>query len=448
MLTTTLVRRFANNPRAVDGGMRWDVAELFENILAGLAWIEASETPVLSIGVDSWAVDYGLLKNGTLTAAPRHYRDRTAVGSQAVHELVDRNALFDRNGIQFLPFNTVYQLADDKMHGSLGDVDSFLLIPDLIAYWMTGVAIAEETNASTTGLLPTTGLEWDGPLIETLGFAKSLFPRLVRPGHQIGALGGADGKAVPLVGTPVIAVGSHDTASAVVAVPMEPTSSVYISCGTWGLVGIEVDEPILTTEAQRANFTNERGVDGTTRFLQNVMGLWMLSECVRGWEKSGLSITLETLLVEASMVEAPPGLLDVNASVFAAPRNMSEEIVGDLRERGLPIPSSPAQMTRLILESLAAAFVASADQVASLAAIDVGRIHIVGGGALNQLLCQLIADRAQLEVIAGPVEATAMGNMLIQARAVGLLEGDLAALRDIVRSSCELTAYRPERSRS
>lgn len=442
-LAMSLVRRFPNVPSSVGDVLRWDLAGLYDNVIAGLSSIDTSETPVSSIGVDSWAVDYGLMKAGNLAGPPRHYRGRTAVGARAVHELIEPDELFARNGLQFLPFNTVYQLMADKIEGSLDDVDSILLIPDLIAYWMTGAQVAEETNASTTGLLLTTDLEWDRPLIRTMGFRESLFPPLVRPGHVIGELGSPGNEAGLLTGTPIVAVGSHDTASAVVAVPMDPSSAVYISCGTWGLVGIEVDKPILTVAAQRANFTNERGVDGTTRFLQNVMGLWLLSECVRDWETRGISITLETLLIEAANIGAPVAVLDVNANEFASPGNMNEKIAEHLRERSLPVPSSPAETTRLILESLATAFVASVRTAASLADVVVERIHIVGGGAMNHLLCQLIADRAELEVIAGPVEATAMGNVLIQARAIGLLAGDLAALRNIVRSSAELTNYLP-----
>lgn len=441
------VARFANGPVEIDGGLHWNLTGLYGSVLAGLAEAATRAPNLASIGIDSWAVDYGLLSGGRLLAEPFHYRDsRTARGVEAVHATVPFGELYAENGLQFLAFNTLYQFAADG--DRLNDADTALLIPDLLAHWLTGARVTESTNASTTGLLTVDG-EWNDALIRRLGFNRSLFAPLVQPGEKIGTLLPQVVETTGLSPSiPVTAVGSHDTASAVVGIPMTTGDSAYISCGTWGLVGLELDAPVLTDASREANFTNEGGVDGRVRFLHNVMGLWVLSESVRTWEReSGTSIDLPTLLAQAAAVSGPVPVFDANDARLMAPGDMPARIAELLLETGQPVPQSQAEFTRSIIESLADAFARAVETASRLAGTNVSVIHIVGGGSLNTLLCQLTADRAGLPVLAGPVEATALGNVLVQARAVGLLDGDLESLRALIATSFEPRRFEPRAQR-
>lgn len=434
-LDTTTVARFPNTPVHAGDGLHWDVLGLYGSVLDGLREAFRRAPELASIGIDSWAVDYGLLRDGRLLGAPFHYRDeRTTRGVAAVHERMPHRELFARNGLQFLPFSTLYQFAAEPAD-MLAFADTALLIPDLIAYWLTGVARAETTNASTTGLLRWGDNAWDNALIDALGLPAHLggiLPPLVAPGARIGALR-PDVAAAVGGNTPVTAVGSHDTASAVVAVPMQPDAAAYISCGTWGLVGVEVPWPVLTPAVSAANFTNEGGVDGRVRLLRNVMGLWVLSETVRGWSRDGDAVDLAALLDAAADVPASAvPVFDIDDPRFLAPGDMPGRIDEWCAEHGRAAPRTRPEYARAIIESLAQAFADAAATAARLGGVDVRTIHIVGGGALNALLCQRTADRAGLDVLAGPVEATALGNALVQARAAGLVSGPLESLRDLV----------------
>ena len=444
-LDTTSVARFANDPVQISDGLHWDVLSLHGAAVKGLREAFRAEPGIASVGIDSWAVDYGLLRNGRLLGDPFHYRDsRTALGVQAVHDRMPHAELFERNGLQFLPFNTLYQFAAEP-RDILDFADTALLIPDLVGYWLTGEVRAEQTNASTTGLLRVLNATWDDELIRALGIPRGILPRLIAPGERLGALlpeVAASIGAAP--GTPVTAVGSHDTASAVVAVPMQPDAAAYISCGTWGLVGVEVGHLVLTPEALAANFTNEGGVDGRVRLLHNVMGLWVLSEAVRTWERQGHPIDLPTLLDSAEEVTASVPVFDVNDPRFLAPGDMPARIDEWCAEHGIAAPGTRAEYARSIVESLAQAFADTAREAGRIGAVDVRTIHIVGGGSLNELLCQRTADRAGLPVLAGPVEATALGNVLVQARAAGLVSGSLESLRDLVARTHAPRRYAPK----
>ncbi|MCI2957086.1 rhamnulokinase [Agromyces atrinae] len=439
------VGRFPNRPVETVNGLHWDLLGLYRGVVGGLTEAVRSEPQIASIGIDSWAVDYGLFRGGRMLGTPFHYRDeRSAAGVEATHAVVPFEELYRRNGLQFLPFNTVYQLAAEKHGGLLDLADTMLLVPDLIGYFLTGESVAERTNASTTGLLDVSTGEWDTELASRLGIPTGILPRLVGAGERVGSLLpyarrelGTD-RAID-----VVAVGSHDTASAVVAVPMQAESAAYISCGTWGLVGVELETPVLTDAAREANFTNEGGVDGRVRFLHNVMGLWLLSESVRTWERGGDTIDLPTLLAAAADVTAPVAVFDANDPRFIAPGDMPERIAEWCRENGAPVPASHAEFARSIVESLAQAFADAVHTAAELSGRTVESIHIVGGGSLNELLCQLTADRSGLPVLAGPVEATAIGNVLVQARAQGFVEGDLEALRALVAQAFAPSRFAP-----
>jgi sugar (pentulose or hexulose) kinase len=415
------VRRFVNRPVRVGGTLHWDVLNLYQETLDGLRRAGSVD----GIGIDSWAVDYGLLDaDGALLANPVHYRDDRTAGARENLERLGAQELYARTGLQFLPFNTIHQLAAETR---LGSARRLLMIPDLFAYWLTGAQGAEVTNASTTQLLDVRTRTWATELIEKIGVDPALFPELREPGTVIGSFDG----------TPVIAVGSHDTASAVVGVPATGDRFAYISCGTWSLVGVELDHPVLTDASREANFTNELGVDGTVRYLRNVMGLWLLQECVREWGAD----TAE-LLREAAKL--PRGaVIDPDEPVFLPPGDMPARIVDACRRSGQPTPADPPAIVRCIVDSLADAHRRAVAQAQELSGREVDVVHVVGGGARNSLLCQLTADACGLPVLAGPVEATALGNVLVQARALGAVEGDLAQLRSLIRGSQQVTRYEP-----
>ncbi|WP_405374150.1 MULTISPECIES: rhamnulokinase family protein [unclassified Microbacterium] len=432
-LDTITVARFTNDPVALPDGLHWNLVGMYGSVLSGLREAFRGDPDIASIGVDSWAVDYGLVSKGRLLGEPFHYRDeRTARGVEAVHERMPHRELFARNGLQFLPFNTLYQFAAEE--GDLLQLaDHALLIPDLIGFWLTGQARTERTNASTTGLLRADTGEWDAEVIEALGLRAGILAPLIAPGDTLGQVGADVAATLGLRSrTAVTAVGSHDTASAVVAVPMASRDAAYISCGTWGLVGVEVERPVLTDAAREAKFTNEGGVDGRIRLLRNVMGLWILSEAVRGWQREGHPIDLPTLLDAAEEVQAPVPVFDVDDARFLPPGDMPSRIAAWCDEHGVAAPRTRAEFARSIIESLAQAFADAALEAGRVGGVDVDVIHVVGGGALNELLCQRTADRAGVPVLAGPVEATALGNILVQARAAGLVTGSLESLRDLV----------------
>lgn len=437
-LELELVSRFPNGPVEREDGLHWDFAALYQNVVAGIIEAVRREPLVESIGIDSWAVDYGLLKDEQLLAEPFHYRDeRTARGVDEVHQIAPFTELYQRNGLQFLPFNTLYQYRVDE---HLAAADIALLIPDLIAFLLTGIPVAERTNASTTGLLGVDDAEWDTALAERLGIPTSILPPLVDPGTTIGMLR-PDLAARVRKDLPVIAVGSHDTASAVVAAPLSTQHSAYISCGTWGLVGVELTAPVLTERARKANFTHELGVDGRYRFLHNVTGLWLLSETVREWEAAdSASIDLSALLTAASEVSGEVAVFDANDPSLSAPGNMPARIAMLL---GDDAPTSRPAFARSIVESIAAAFARAVQSAAELSERQLDSIHLVGGGSLNRLLCQATADRTGLPVLAGPVEATALGNVLVQARALGAAPSTLEGLRALVAATHNPARFDP-----
>ncbi len=441
------MHRFPNGVTDVDGTLRWDVGELFGQVLAGLAKAAASARAtgerIASIGIDTWAVDYGLVDaTGRLAGMPFSYRDaRGPAAVDGVHARADPQRLYAVTGLQHLPFNTIYQLAAE--HDLAGK--QALLIPDLLAFWLTGARRTEATNASTTGLVDAGTGAFSAALTATLDVPADLFAPLVQPGETIGALlpSVVERTGLPAA-TPVVAVGSHDTASAVAAVPAQTPNFAYISSGTWSLVGVELDVPVLTEASRAANFTNERGVDGTIRYLRNVGGLWLLSECQRQWRLDGVAAPdLPGLLAAAADEPAGGPLIDVDADEFIAPGRMPARIAAAVGATGAEAPTRPVAVVRCILDSLAAAYARTVRQAVELSGRAVDVVHIVGGGSQNTLLCQLTADATRLPVIAGPVEATALGNVLVQARAAGVLDGGLARLRAIVAAGAEPVRYEP-----
>ncbi|RZU13423.1 rhamnulokinase [Kribbella rubisoli] len=426
------VHRFWNGPVRVHGRLHWDILHLYRSTLDGLRTAGALD----GIGIDSWAVDYGLLDaDGRLLRNPVHYRDsRTDGVMERVLEKVPAADLYAATGLQQLPFNTIYQLTAEALEGAA----NLLMIPDLLGYWLTGEIGVERTNASTTQLFDVRSREWSDELISRVGLPRRVFPELREPGDVIGNVLSDETGLAP--GIPVIAVGSHDTASSVVAVPAADDRFAYISSGTWSLVGLELDAPVLTDEAREANFTNEGGVDGRIRFLRNVMGLWILQECQRVWGDDDL----DGLLRDAAGSPSFATLIDPDAPEFLAPGNMPKRIEEHCRATGQDPPASRGAMVRCIVESLALAYRRTLRAALSIAGRDVDVLHVIGGGSQNELLCQLTADACGLPVLAGPVEASALGNVLVQARALGEPLPDLAAMRALVRSTHRLRTYTPQ----
>lgn len=457
-LAMEVVHRFPNGVSEVDGSLHWDAEGIFAEVTAGLkaaaAVVRETGERVLSIGIDTWAVDYGLLDaDGELVGPPHAYRDsRTDATIDRVHAAISPERLYAVGGMQFLPFNTVYQLAAEQdLAGQRA-----LLIPDLLAYWLTGVERTEETNASTTALFDAREVAWSAEVFDAVGVPQ-LFAELIAPGQAYGTLRAEVAAATGLAAdVQVVAVGSHDTASAVAAVPAADAHFAYVSSGTWSLVGLELEEPVLSEASRAANFTNERGVDGTIRYLQNVGGLWLLQESMRDWAEQGRERELTDLLAAAAELDAGP-VVDANAAEFIAPGQMAGRIRAAVERAGDTLPAAPgeadaqggaagvdpdqAATVRCIMDSLAAGYAASLAAAAELSGQRPQVVHIVGGGSQNTLLCQLTADATGLPVLAGPVEATAQGNLLVQARAAGLISGGLAELRRAV--AADLVRYQP-----
>jgi rhamnulokinase len=384
-----------------------------------------------SIGIDTWGIDYGLLdSDGRLLAEPFAYRDiRTNGVAERVHTTVPRSELYAISGVQFLPFNTIYQLAAEQSGPLWSRASHAVLIPDLLSFWLTGQLRTEITNASTTGLLDVRSRTWSSRLLDDLGIPSDLLPELEQPGARRG---------VTAAGVPVVTVGSHDTASAVVGVPATTEHFCYISCGTWSLVGLELEQPVLTESSQHAEFTNEVGIDGRIRYLRNVGGLWLLQECLREWGGDDL----EQLLVAAALRPKGGPRIEVEDPDLVAPGGMAGRIAR--AALGQVDPKDRPAVVRCILDSLAAAFAETIAQASKLAAKRVEVVHMVGGGSRNDLLCQLTADATGLHVIAGPSEATALGNIAIQARSQGALPETLEEIRGRIATSSNLQHFDPK----
>jgi rhamnulokinase len=436
------VHRFPNMPVRLPDGLHWDVLRIISEIKGGLAKAGRGEK-IEGVGVDSWGVDFGLLdREGSLVSNPYHHRDtRTEGMMEEAFRLVAKEEIYNTTGIQFLPINTLYQILAMRGSPLLEAAETMLLIPDLINYWLTGEKACEYTNATTTQLLDLEESGWSRDIFEGMDLPSRILTPVVPPATELGPL-------LPEVaeevggGPPAIAVASHDTASAVVAVPAEGEDFAYISSGTWSLVGIETPGPVITREAMEANFTNEGGFGGRTRLLKNVMGLWILQECRRQWAREGHEYSYEELARLAEDAPSAGPLVDPDHPAFLAPGDMAWRIRSFCEETGQRPPEEPAAVARCVFESLALKYRHAIEQAQSLTGGAIGKVNVVGGGSQNALLCQLTADASRLPVVAGPVEATATGNVMVQAFAQGRV-GSLEEIRDVVRDSFEASAYEP-----
>lgn len=449
-IRTVETARFANRPVHLPGPgaatLHWDILQLWSGVLDGLRGAGGLEGCIASVAVDSWAVDYGLLDaDGSLLGNPVHYRDRrTESAPGRVLSRIPPEALYRLTGVQLQPFNTIFQIVAAAASAQLETASRLLLIPDLVGYWLSGVEIAELTNASTTGMLDVVGGTWSAEVVEHLRAAtatdlRRLLAPVVEPGSYLGTLRPMVADLTGLAGAHLVAVGSHDTASAVAAVPMTRPDAAYISSGTWSLVGLELDRPVLSDASRAANFTNEQGVGGTIRFIRNVAGLWLLQESMRTWRDWDVS----TLLGAAAGVPALACVIDVDDPTLVSPGDMPRRIADLARRAGQRPPRDAPETARCVLDSLALAYRRALRDAADLSGREIGVVHIVGGGARNDLLCQLTADATGLPVIAGPAEGTAVGNLLVQALADGSLTGGLEAVREVVARSTDLTRWEP-----
>jgi rhamnulokinase len=424
--------------------LHWDFETLIASVARGFELAQSSGIDVSSIGIDTWGVDYGRVRtDGTLLEDPYNYRDsRTDGVPDRLFADIPAATMYARSGLQVMPFNTVFQLVAGAGQADWDLTDQVLLLPDLIGHWFTGVGVAEMTIASTTGLLDVAKRAWSA---DTLADVTRLYglplgrvlPTLVEPG-TVGAPALRLGRPVP-----VVSVGGHDTASAVVTVPTTTDNFAYISSGTWSLVGLELDAPVLTEASRALNFTNELGLDGTVRYLKNVMGLWVFSESIRTWEKTTQAVPLPERLAAAAKLPALACVLDMNDERLLPPGNMPARLAAMATETGQTAPTTQDEFTRCIVDSLALTYRVAIRDACEMAGRDIEVVHIVGGGSQNQLLCQLTAEATGLPVVAGPTEGTAMGNLLVQARAMGALSGGLTEIRQVARASSELKRYAP-----
>ena len=441
------VHRFHYAPRRAAGHLRWDAARLLDGIRNGLrhAWAAAARdrSAIASIGVDSWGVDYALVdRAGSLIEEPVCYRDdRTAGTMEQVFAAVPREEIYARTGIQFMPFNTLFQLAAHAREGLPEHAAHLLLVPDFCHHHLCGSLACERTDASTTQLLDARTRAWDDELFARLGLPLGLMPEVVDAGARLGTLRADLCAELGVAPAAVVAPATHDTASAVAGTPLEP-GWAYISSGTWSLVGVERRDPLLTSGAMQAGLTNELGVGRTVRLLTNVMGLWLLESCRREWEAEGRPQPLEPLLAAVARLDAPARLVNPDDRRFFAPASMVSELRGALREAGQPDTDDPATLAKAILDSLARRY---ADVVAAIERLTGDRvpgIHVVGGGSLNAYLNQATADASGRPVLAGPVEAAAIGNLLVQAMAAGEI-GSVEEGRRLVSASFKPVRYEP-----
>lgn len=445
----TEIHRFSNDPVSVNGRMYWDVLRLFFEIKTGITKA-VNAGGFDAIGIDTWGVDFGLInKKGELIGNPFHYRDQRTKGipDKIFSEIISKEDLYHRAGMQFMHFNTIYQLMYLKYNEPelLAQADKFLMMPDLFAYFLTGEMKEEASIASTSNLLNPNTKDWDFELIEKLGLDKKLFAPIVKSGSIYGYLSDDICNELGCKKVPVVAVCSHDTASAVAATPTSAEDFVYISCGTWSLFGIESKTPFLSDEAYKADFTNEGGFDGTIRFLKNIMGLWLIQESRRQWRREGIEVGFDTLEKEALASEPFKCFINVDDPMFETAGNLPKRVLEFCEKTGQYVPETRGEIMRCIYQSLAMKYKHTYNMLSDFTKREYKSINILGGGIKDKLLCRLTADATGATVFAGPTEATVMGNIAVAFYALGEI-ADFKELRKSVANSTDLKEYIPQNS--
>ena len=443
------IYRFGNGPIEENGSLRWDFNRLLTEIKTGISKAaKAAGTQVWGIGVDSWGVDFGLLDvDGKLIENPYHYRDsRTNGMMDKAFEMMSKREIYESTGLQFMQLNSVYQLLAMRLNNSiaLAKATNLIFIADLFSYYLCGKIFAEYSLASTSQFMDMRTGQWSNEVMDKLSLPLNILPKVVAPGTVVGQLASVIGRELRCGSIPVIAIGSHDTASAVVAVPAAgETNWAYLSSGTWSLMGVEVPQAIVNDKTFGYEFTNEGGVENTIRLLKNIMGLWLMQECRRQWQREGSDLSYNELSALAAKAEPFARHIDVDYSGFLAPGDMPKRINDYLAETGQNIIDDKGQMIRTILESLALKYRTVMEAIEDATGKTIEILHIVGGGIQNELLCQFTANAIGKKVITGPIEATASGNILMQARATGQIK-TLDQAREIVSNSFDLKEYQPQ----
>lgn len=446
------MHRFSNDPVLVGGSFYWDTLRLYHEMKQGiLKCLQNGYTDLAGIGTDTWGCDYGLLdKSGRLMANPYHYRDNRTDGMiEEACKLVPKREIYEHTGIQFLKFNTLYQLLATKLSGSamLEQAKTLLLMPDLLNYFLTGEKVSERTEVSTTQMYnPITG-DWAKPLLEKLGIPTHMLTDIADTGAIIGRISGAVREELNVGDIPVIAVAEHDTGSAVVSVPTAGGPFAYLSSGTWSLLGVESDVPVINDNTYELNYTNEGGINRTTRLLKNIMGLWIYQECKRTWDKAGEGLSFDELEERAAASDPFVSLINPDEDMFMDPGHMPDKVRDYCSRTGQKVPETKAAIVRCIMESLALKYRYAVEGLERIVGYKLPVIHIVGGGCRNTMLCQFTANATGKQVIAGPVEATSVGNVMSQLIALK----EIASLQDarmITRKSFPMVEYEPkDRSR-
>jgi rhamnulokinase len=449
-LALTEIHRFPNGPVRLPDGLHWDILRLWSEIKTALhIATHKHHAQLAGIGIDTWGVDYGLLdRKGALIGNPYHYRDSRTDGMvEEAFKRLPRERIFDLTGIQFMQLNTLYQLFAQVVQQApaLQMAETFLTTPDLLNYWLSGRKACEFTMATTTQCYDPRRCAWSQPLLQALGIPTHIFPEVVQPGTVLGAVLPEIAEETGCGAVPVIAPACHDTGSAVAAVPAEAPHFAWISSGTWSIMGAEASDPIVNAHSLKYNFTNEGGVNGTWRFSKNIMGLWLVQECRRTWARAGEELSYAAITQLASEAEPFRSIIDVDAAAFFQPGDMPARIQHYCERTQQPIPETKGAIVRCALESLALKYRWVLDRLEEMLGYRLEPIHIIGGGTQNRLLNQLTADATNRSVIAGPIEATAIGNVLMQAIALGHLKS-LSEARAVVRHSFKPETYEPQPS--
>lgn len=441
------LHRFPNNLLELHGKYYWNIYNLYEELKKSLSLCARERLSIDSIGIDTWGVDFGYLaSDGSLLGLPRAYRDPYTEGAlEEYFQLIPREEVYRLTGIQFMNFNSIFQLfrASKEDFAPLRNADAILFIPDLLSYLLTGNKVCEYTDASTSQLLNPVTKQFESSLLEAAGVSPSIVQPVVMPGTLVGVLTDALAEETGMDKVPVIAVAGHDTASAVAAVPAQDPHFAYLSSGTWSLMGIETEQPIITEESYKNNFTNEGGIEGTTRFLKNITGMWLLEQCRKEWEKAGRTYTYPEIVEMAE--QATPFIRFVNPDdpCFANPPSMTKAIVLYCAETGQSAPETDADYVRCIFESLALRYNEVIRMLKEMAPFRIDRLHVIGGGSKNNLLNQFTANAIGMPVIAGPSEATAIGNSMVQARSAGIVSTRWE-MRKLIADSIPTETFLPQ----
>lgn len=446
-LETKELTRFPNLILPINGKSYWNIFGLYESLKAGLVAAAAENVKVDAIGIDTWGVDFVYVgKDGSFLGCPRAYRDPYTDGMpEAFFKLVSRKEVYELTGIQIMNFNSLYQLFAATREGgsAIEAADKILFMPDALSYMLTGKMVCEYTIASTSQILNPRTKRFDEKLLRTAGVKPSIMPEITNPGVVIGPLTDELAEESGLGKVPVVAVAGHDTGSAIAAIPAENERFAYLSSGTWSLMGIEVIDPIISEASFEMNFTNEGGVDGTTRFLKNITGMWLLEQCRKEWEKEGVLYTYPTIVELASASEGFKFLVDPDHPSFANPHSMTKAITDYCVVTGQQVPQNHAQFVRCIFDSLALKYRNVLSKLQQVAPFRIEKLHIIGGGAQNKLLNQFTANAIGMPVVAGPSEATAIGNIMMQAKALGAV-ADLTDMRKVISNSVTPAVFLPQ----